>query len=516
MYPISEVVDGFELDQFQLVFEPQIDLRREAIVGIESLVRWHHPTDGIVAPAHFLPQIESSGLSSAVTQRLFTRLLGMRKRLRMLGYSGRLSLNISSVALEDEQLPGLLARIAADHSEPLAGLVLELTETQDFREGLQARDALRRLAAAGIELSLDDFWTGYSSLEKLHLGEFAELKIDRQLTAVMLDNRIALAGVVSIITFARNVGWRCVAEGIETLEQRQCLSDLGCEIGQGFLFSYPVSESDVAALVRRFDDEGRLQAPVAAGTGPAAPAVPYLTPAEICRLSGKKSPVFAFDLDAVEMVWANAAALEFWRAESVTELVNRDFLAGLSTTDRTRLLMYRQTLAARSHIAEAWTFHPPGAARSALCTFEARLRDNGNTLVLVDAYDGFTAVPIPYDVREFVRANPAPSLALSTDGRVLWKNANACVLFGDGVGGIETLCPDPDSAAAFLRKVAAEGEGVADLLVRTRCGTSRHRVLARSMPAPGGDGWAIVTSHVAVDDLRAGDPADAKVAVSAA
>jgi diguanylate cyclase (GGDEF)-like protein len=226
-------------EQFVMHYQPQIDLATQTVTGAEALVRWHHPTLGIVPPDRFIPLAESTGLIEQLTPLVLNAALTECAQWPA-GIS--VAVNLSARNLNE---PHLAERVAGSLSATGVSpdrLILEITESSVMGDPAQTLPLLHRLHHLGVCLSLDDFGTGYSSLSYLQRLPVGELKVDRSFVVGLTgdDQESSRAVISTIAGLGRNLGLRVVAEGIEDEATRQALLDLGCNTGQGFYFSRPL------------------------------------------------------------------------------------------------------------------------------------------------------------------------------------------------------------------------------------------------------------------------------------
>ena len=247
----SDLRQAVEQRQFCVYYQPIVSLQTGRLKGFEALVRWKHPTRGLVLPADFIPVAEETGLIVPIGEWVLAEACARVREWQIASPSHRsLSLSVNLSARQVEQ-PDLLDRIkeALENSKlnPHC-LKLEITESVVMENAEAAALKFKQLRLLGVQLSIDDFGTGYSSLSYLHRFPLNYLKIDRSFIARLTtedDNAI----VRTISTLARNLGMEVIAEGIETEEQYQQLKMLGCEYGQGYLFSHPVDNAGVLHLL---------------------------------------------------------------------------------------------------------------------------------------------------------------------------------------------------------------------------------------------------------------------------
>jgi diguanylate cyclase (GGDEF)-like protein len=235
-----------------LAFQPQVELDGGAVVGAEALIRWTHPTRGPLSPAELLPVAERSGQMSALTDWVVDRALAELAELRAAGHPRlRASVNVSAVTLVDVGLPARIAAALARHGVPAAALTVEVTEDAVMADHRRCREVLGQIASLGVEISIDDFGTGQSSLGQLRHVPADELKIDRGFVAGMDDDPLDAEIVRLVIALGRRMGLRVVAEGIETDRDRLVLHRLGCDVIQGFGVGRPMPVAELATWLPR-------------------------------------------------------------------------------------------------------------------------------------------------------------------------------------------------------------------------------------------------------------------------
>jgi diguanylate cyclase (GGDEF)-like protein len=243
---------AIEESQFRLHFQPQLDLRTEAVVGVEALLRWERPEEGLVPPARFLPIAEELGLIRPIGQWVLRTGMARAEGWRRAGVNfGRLSVNISFGQFRQKDLHRKVADILAATGLPPELLELELTESILAHDPEKAVQMVRELHDLGLALAIDDFGTGYSSLSYLRQFPVQLLKIDKSFTAGIGQDPSAEAIVRVIIGLARTLGLRTLAEGVETAEQAAFLREAGCDSAQGYYFCVPLEESGLLEFLRR-------------------------------------------------------------------------------------------------------------------------------------------------------------------------------------------------------------------------------------------------------------------------
>lgn len=247
----SDLRQAIEQKQFCVYYQPIVSLQTGRLAGFEALVRWNHPRRGLVSPADFIPVAEETGLIVPIGRWVLFEACAQVRQWQIDSASHRsLSLSVNLSARQVAQ-PDLLEQIKeALETSKLSPhcLKLEITESVVMENAEAAALMFKQLRSLGVQLSIDDFGTGYSSLSYLHRFPLNYLKIDRSFVIrLTTDNDNAIVRTIS--TLARNLGMEVIAEGIETDEQHRQLKMLGCEYGQGYLFSRPVDNHAVLHLL---------------------------------------------------------------------------------------------------------------------------------------------------------------------------------------------------------------------------------------------------------------------------
>lgn len=249
----SDLRQAVERKEFCVYYQPIIALKTGRLAGFEALVRWNHPRRGVVSPVDFVPVAEETGLIIPIGQWVLEEACKKVREWQISSPGHRaMSLSVNLSARQIAQ-PDILERIKdalkQSNLDPHY-LKLEITESVVMENAEAATLMFKQLRALGVQLSIDDFGTGYSSLSYLHRFPLNYLKIDRSFIMRMTtDNDNAIVKTIS--TLAQNLGMEVIAEGIETEEQYQQLKELGCEYGQGFLFSHPVDPEGVLRLLAK-------------------------------------------------------------------------------------------------------------------------------------------------------------------------------------------------------------------------------------------------------------------------
>jgi diguanylate cyclase (GGDEF)-like protein len=245
----SDLRTGIARGELVLHAQPQVRLTDGAVTGMEMLVRWQHPTMGLLQPGAFLPLAERTGLDAAVTAWVLHEATAVLARWRATGLEVTCSVNVPTSALANRDLCRLVERLLALHGVPGEQLVVEITETGLLTNLAATTEVLHGLAALGVRISIDDFGTGFSSMSRLRHLPVDEVKIDRSFVTTMVQDRDDEAIVRSIIELARSLGLACVAEGIEDADVYAALQRFGCDIGQGYFMARPMAVEDVVDWV---------------------------------------------------------------------------------------------------------------------------------------------------------------------------------------------------------------------------------------------------------------------------
>jgi diguanylate cyclase (GGDEF)-like protein/PAS domain S-box-containing protein len=248
---IGRVQEALDRQELMLHYQPKVDLRRGVVLGFEALLRWNHPDQGVVAPAHFLPLIEHTGLSARVGDWVLAQALTQLDQWQQAGMDLSVSVNVSARHLQEPDFAQRLAELLARHERPLGPrLELEVLETAALADIGFTSALLERCAVLGVRFALDDFGTGYSTLTYLKRLPVQVLKIDRSFVHNMLEDPQDRAIVEGVVSLSRTFDCVAVAEGVETPAQARVLLELGCDIGQGSGIAPPMPAADVPRFVR--------------------------------------------------------------------------------------------------------------------------------------------------------------------------------------------------------------------------------------------------------------------------
>lgn len=236
-------------EEFELYYQPQFDLNNGSLKSLEALIRWNHPQRGLLLPCDFLPIAEQSNLISELSRFVVTSACGQCADWVSRGLNiPKLAINFSTSQLTDKCAAHMSALLELS-SMDARHLEIEVTETLVMNRGKSGIDELNRMKAMGITLALDDFGTGYSSLSQLRQLPIHKVKIDRSFVHNMLQNEKDASVILAIIAMSHSLGLEVVAEGVETVQQRQMLEKLGCDLIQGFYLGKPVPVREIERLL---------------------------------------------------------------------------------------------------------------------------------------------------------------------------------------------------------------------------------------------------------------------------
>jgi EAL domain-containing protein (putative c-di-GMP-specific phosphodiesterase class I) len=238
-----------------LVYQPQICSLSAQVLGIEALIRWQHPTKGMIPPSDFIPIAEETGLIFALGEWILQTACSQTKHWLDLGFKLTISVNLSARQLNQKNLLGVITKTLQQTQLPPENLMLELTESM-MMSNIETHIAeLHTFRALGLHISIDDFGTGYSSLSYLKRLPINELKIDKSFVDDVDSNEDDRNIVRSIIGLGHNLHLKVVAEGVEQQTQFDFLKENGCDIIQGYFYSKPL----IAPAFTEFLEKARLE-----------------------------------------------------------------------------------------------------------------------------------------------------------------------------------------------------------------------------------------------------------------
>jgi EAL domain-containing protein (putative c-di-GMP-specific phosphodiesterase class I) len=248
-------------NELEVYYQPIVSLDTMRLYGFEALVRWNHPQNGLITPADFIPLSEDTGLVIPMTVQILKascqQAIEWQQKYPQLRYLA-MSVNLSGKHFSDSSLVGQIESILQETGIEPQCLKLEITESSTMEDAEKAIEKLREIKRLGVKLSIDDFGTGYSSLSYLRRFPLDTLKIDRSFVSAMDESTESDEIVNTIMALAKSLKLDVVAEGIENVEQLKHLRRLGCEYGQGYLFSCPLTVTGVEAMIAATPDWAEL------------------------------------------------------------------------------------------------------------------------------------------------------------------------------------------------------------------------------------------------------------------
>lgn len=246
---LAELRDALDQRDLVLLYQPKFDLPTARVVGVEALLRWQHPVRGLLGPDEFLPLVRGDDLMAAITDFVIHQALDDASRWRSLSVEVPVAINLPAPALVDLQLPARLMSALGEHRIEAAALTIEITEDLYLDNLDHARAVLNVLRQSGIRVAIDDFGSGYSALSYLRDLTIDEVKLDRDFIAPILIDPRAAAVVRAVVNLAHELGLTTVAEGVENADTAVRLREYGCDVGQGYFFSAPLSAEGVVDLL---------------------------------------------------------------------------------------------------------------------------------------------------------------------------------------------------------------------------------------------------------------------------
>ncbi len=241
---------ALQRDEMHLVYQPKIDLESREIIGAEALLRWNHPTLGVIAPARFIPVAEESGMVGQIGEWVLRTACAQIRIWQGMGLLPQIAVNVSARQFQQYDLSKLVSAVIAEAQISPQSLEIELTESAVMQNAEESVVTLERLKQLGVQIAIDDFGTGYSSLSYLKRLPLDLLKIDQSFVRDISSDANDAAIVRAIITLARNLGMKVTAEGVENEAQLAFLNAYGCQYAQGYLFGRPMVADELTGRLR--------------------------------------------------------------------------------------------------------------------------------------------------------------------------------------------------------------------------------------------------------------------------
>jgi len=254
---LNDLARALGSGELYLMFQPQVNIATQRVIGVEALIRWRHPTLGEIGPNEFIPLAEASGLIVPIGTWVIRTACQQAAMWSSQGYPDLvMAINIAANQMRGDDLADEIKTALERYQLPPHTLELELTERILARQ--HAAEEVLALKNLGVRISIDDFGTGYSSLNYLKFFAIDVIKIDQSFVSGLPGNPFDVAIATTIITIAENLGMTLIAEGVETLEQLEFLRDKGCLCVQGYLFSKPIGAGAVIEFIKAWHDEHSL------------------------------------------------------------------------------------------------------------------------------------------------------------------------------------------------------------------------------------------------------------------
>lgn len=243
---IDRINAAIDNGEFELYYQPQVNMRSGEIIGVEALIRWRHPDKGMISPGVFLPAIEGHPTTLEIDKWVLQRAMQQMEEWAGSGYTFNVSVNISGDMIQSLETPQLIKGLLDTHPDANPKrLVIEILETSALQDINLVIQVMEECEAMGIRFAVDDFGTGYSSLTYLKRLPASELKIDQSFVRGMLQDPADLEILNSVLNMAKTFRRFTVAEGVETLEHAELLLQLGCDIAQGYAIAHPMPPEDL-------------------------------------------------------------------------------------------------------------------------------------------------------------------------------------------------------------------------------------------------------------------------------
>ncbi|MSP95322.1 MAG: EAL domain-containing protein [Alphaproteobacteria bacterium] len=243
-----DIVDAIRNEQIIVRYQPIVDLPDHQAVAAEALVRWQHPTEGLLPPSCFLGRLDHAGMNE-LTAYVLRNVFQSRSLLKRSGIDVALSVNVPTPVLLDPLFFAEVGRLMDRHQMGLEGIIIEITESDMMPDPAMLARVLSALCLKGARVAIDDFGTGLSSLSRLQRLPVDEVKIDKSFIRHCVTHSEDRKIVEAVIALAHALNMRVVAEGVETDATAALLSELGCDYAQGFLFGRPISPASLAGLI---------------------------------------------------------------------------------------------------------------------------------------------------------------------------------------------------------------------------------------------------------------------------
>ena len=248
-FNLEDILSGVAEKQFEPYFQPKVEVKTGRLIGAEALVRWLRPQYGVVGPNAFIPLLEQSGNIDDLTFSMLEKSAAACRDFHDIGFELNVSVNLSLASLDDTNLANRIIQLVRNAGVDPQYITLEITESAAMTDVAAALENLARLRMNGFGLSIDDYGTGYASMQQLTRIAFTELKIDRSFVKDCADNKALRIVVESSIEMAHKLQVKSVAEGVETQQDWDTLHEMGCDMVQGYFVAKPMAYSEFRAFL---------------------------------------------------------------------------------------------------------------------------------------------------------------------------------------------------------------------------------------------------------------------------
>ena len=246
----AEMLSALDNGEFELYYQPKISFKTGEIIGVESLIRWHHPTKGFIPPSEFIPLAEQTGIITQIDEWGLRTACKQCKQWLDEGLPPvKISVNMSQAQFYCTDVIGTVTEVLAETGLDPKQLEIEVTETMAMQDIERTINVLGYIRSMGVSISMDDFGSGYSSLSSLKTIPLDTLKIDRSLVCDLDENNVSKQITGAIVDLGKAMKLIILAEGVETVEQSLFLTEIGCDLAQGFYFSKPCPASEIRTLL---------------------------------------------------------------------------------------------------------------------------------------------------------------------------------------------------------------------------------------------------------------------------
>lgn len=251
-FTLEEIMDGLRKNQFEPFFQPKVDVVTGQVTGVEALARWIHPEHDVIQPYAFIEVLERNGKIDDLTFVMLKKAASACRQLHEHGQMLSVAVNISLTSLTDTTLASRITQVIRDAAVDPRYIILEVTETTAMTDVAHALENLARLRMRGFGLSIDDYGTGYSSMQQISRIAFSELKIDQSFVKGFAENEPLRIMVHSSIDLAHKLRIKCIAEGVETEKEWNALKEIECDLAQGYFIAKPMNLTSLLDFCKIF------------------------------------------------------------------------------------------------------------------------------------------------------------------------------------------------------------------------------------------------------------------------